>query len=389
MATRAQTGSRRQDGSQSQRARGAWLGLAALVGLAACGGKGADSGAAGGGTAGVHAAQGPYGVTHTVHSLTLGERTVEVSVWAPKDGTGPEGDIVEVVGGAHAADWQALIDAAPEGCPSTRIAAGRDQEVSAAGPFPLVLSSHCHGCTRASKATIAARLASHGIVTAAPDHVGNTLWDEQAGEGLPLNTDTLELRRADIVGVLEAALDGSLGVDIDPERVGALGHSFGSVTVGLVAQTDGRIQAVAGLAAPMENPLLPGVEVAGLDLPVLLLVAEEDNSIGELGNELIRQNADQIPGPVDMVSVADAGHWSLSDLCGLVDAFAPGCGEAPRQTDPEATVQYPDPAVVRAGTATIVTAFFAEQLQGDTGAAARAELPGGFAWSRTEAGAQR
>jgi hypothetical protein len=38
-------------------------------------------------------------------------------------------------------------------------------------------------------AAVAERLASHGFVVAAPDHVGNTLWEAVAGEGLPLDTD--------------------------------------------------------------------------------------------------------------------------------------------------------------------------------------------------------
>ena len=167
--------------------------------------------------------------------------------------------------------------------------------------------------------------------------------------------------------MLEALLGG--GLDLDPtqlraDQIGALGHSFGSVSAGLLAQEDARIGAVMGIAAPLENPLLSGVDISSLAVPLLFLVAGEDNSITEAGNTLLRSNYAEAPGPAWKVEVADAGHWSFSDVCGLTESFMPGCGEDARQTDPDETVTYPDPDATRALGAALAVAFFQEALLG-------------------------
>lgn len=329
-----------------------------------------------------HSALGPYGVRHELITVEVGDRSLPTSLWLPAQGSAETADIVTLLGGAHAESWRELLAAAPEGCPSTTVPGSGTAAEAEGGPWPLVVVSHCHECTRASKARISAHLASHGIASVAPDHVGNTLWDMDTEDALPLDTSTLAVREADLIGLLDAALAGELGADFDPEAVGVMGHSFGSVTAGRLAQDDPRVRAAVGLAAPMENPLLAGVDMEAIEVPVLLLEAEEDNSITELGNELILANADEAAGGAVLAQVADAGHWSLSDLCGLVDAFSAGCGSAPRQTDPSETVDYPDPSEVRAGTAALVTAFFAAELQGDDGAVARVVLPAGFSVQR-------
>ena len=75
------------------------------------------------------------------------------------------------------------------------------------------------------------------------------------------------------------------------------------------------------------------------------------------------------------LEVADAGHWSVSDLDGLVPAFEKGCGAGTRQTDGE-PFTYLDPATGRDITAAYATAFFRATLEDDAGA--RAYLGRGF-----------
>ena len=167
---------------------------------------------------------------------------------------------------------------------------------------------------------------------------------------------------------LDALLAGDLGVtSLNTDAIGAVGHSFGSVTVGLIAQTDPRITAAMGIAAPMENPLLPGVDIASLTVPLMLVVAVEDNSITEAGNLLIRNNFDAAIGPVWKAEVADAGHWSFSDLCGVVEAFEPGCGEGERQSEPGEAFTYLDAAQGRETISTLAAAFFLQALSGQDG----------------------
>jgi hypothetical protein len=122
----------------------------------------------------------------------------------------------------------------------------------------------------------------------------------------------------------------------------------------------------------MENPLLPGVKVADLDVPLLFLVAAEDNSIGELGNDFIRQNYEDANPPAWKVEVADAGHWSFTNICGLVEGFSAGCtDEDVRQTTGE-PFTYLDIDVARGIAQAYTAGFFAATLLDD--AAAREEL---------------
>ena len=83
----------------------------------------------------------------------------------------------------------------------------------------------------------------------------------------------------------------------------------------------------------MENPLIPGVKLSEIAEPLLFLVAREDNSITEFGNKLIRDNYAAATNRAWKLEVADAGHWSVSDLDGLIPAFNKGCGPGTRQDD--------------------------------------------------------
>jgi dienelactone hydrolase len=295
--------------------------------------------------------------------LDVGGATVQA--WYPTDAVPTDVAIESLEAEPHRTTYAELL-AAASACPTRRIEVAVDG-APAAGSFPVVAFSHCHSCTRLSNASVALRLASHGFVVLAVDHAGDTLWDQLAGNPAALDGETLQKRYDDVEVALGAASPILAGADFT--RVGVLGHSFGGVTAGLVAQLDSRIQAAVSLAAPMENPLIPGVTLAEITQPVMFLVAVEDNSITEFGNRFIRDNYDDAPGAAWKLEVADAGHWSVSDLVGLVDLFAPGCGEGTRQTD-DTPFSYLDPATGRSITASYVTAFFRATLQDDAGARA-------------------
>jgi dienelactone hydrolase len=256
--------------------------------------------------------------------------------------------------------------AAAGACPTRQVEVAIEG-IPSPGPFPFVVASHCHSCTRLSNASTAIRLASHGFVVVAPDHGGDTLWDSLDGNEGSLDAAQLAARVADLQAVLD--LQSPVLSSADRTSIGVFGHSFGAVTAGRLAQLDDRIAAAAALAAPMENPLIPGVELDELDMPLLFLVAQEDNSITELGNQFIRTNYREAQLAAWKLEIADAGHWSVSDLVGLVAGFAPGCGADERQTD-GAPFTYLDPATGRAITASYVTAFFRATMNNDPGARA-------------------
>src|SRR5690606_7722023 len=140
--------------------------------------------------------------------------------------------------------------------------------------------------TRFAYTELAEHLASRGIAIAAADHVGNTFFDDLKDQSTGLNKAAL----ADRVGDARFLLDRLLAAEasdvpaalrgrFDPDRVGALGHSFGSITTGAVAAEDERVKAIAGLAAPLEG-FFPSIVLPDAT-PLLVVVAREDNSIGE------------------------------------------------------------------------------------------------------------
>ncbi|MCB9763581.1 MAG: hypothetical protein H6739_27685 [Alphaproteobacteria bacterium] len=317
-------------------------------------------------------AQGPYWAGHATQALSWGDRTVQVHLWYPQQASSSFTPTPALLP-EDASRFALLLEDAPPDCPTQAVAAVSDAP-AAPVEAPLVLYSHCHECLAISGATVSAFLASHGYVVVAVDHTGNTLFDALDETNLPLNDDTLALRVGDLSAALDGVLDGRValpdGLSIDATRIAAVGHSFGAVTVGTLAQQDGRIAAAMAHAAPMDNPLLGDVDITTLTQPLGFLVATEDNSITELGNELIRQNFAEAPGPAWKLELLDAGHWSLSDLCGLVDAFMPGCGEDERQTHEGETFTYLGPEIARSATRSATLAFLRAALDDDPDAAA-------------------
>lgn len=314
------------------------------------------------------------GTTRFTATDTARGRALVIQAWYPTEVAPAEAALEALELEPIRAQYAQLLAAAPS-CPARTAMVALDAP-PAPGAFPLVLFSHCHGCTRLSSATTAARLATHGFVVLAVEHADNTLWDHLAGRGASLDSAFLEIRAGDLRFVLDRVAAGDAPAAVtaaaDLGRVGVFGHSFGAVTAGRVAQLDDRIAAAAALCAPMENPLIQGVTLAELDQPLLFVIAREDNSITELGNRLARANFVDAPGAAWKLEIPDAGHWSVSDLGGLVDLFAPGCGEALRQTD-GTPFTYLDPATGRALAAAYVTAFFRATLTADAGARAYLE----------------
>ncbi|MBA3546033.1 MAG: dienelactone hydrolase family protein [Nannocystis sp.] len=338
-----------------------------------------------------YTAPGPHVVANTRFVLPAGERALQVEVWYPADAAAAAGaakghPIAEFV--AEGADRVAFEDLlaklSPAGQIGTRLqtSSAFDGPLAAGGPWPLLVFSHCHSCTRFSSFSIAEHLASHGFVVAAPDHAGNTLFDELAGNSAALGEDFLKIRRADLGAVLDAMLDpqspvvpASLRGQSDPARVGAFGHSFGAATVGRLAQEDPRMRAAMPIAAPIENPFFPGNKVTDIHVPLLSILAEEDNSIGALGNNLIAQNFKSANPPIRLVRVRDAGHWNFSDICGLTEALAPGCGEGVRQTAANEAFTYLDIDIGRGIARAYAVAFFDRYLRDAPDAAAYLDAP--------------
>ena len=320
---------------------------------------------------------GAYAVGNVAIDLAdpRGLRDLRVELWYPAggDASGAGQSLLDFEPvDPDASSLAALVDVAPDEC--VRKQTGSDDAPSLAdidGPWPTVVFSHCHGCARFSSFSLAEHLASHGFLVAAVDHEGSTVFDQLAGQLPPLDVGTLDQRYTDVVRVIDELLDPAatnlpaefVGL-ADAERLGMLGHSFGAVTTGKILQDDPRPRAGVAMAAPLENPVLPGIEMAAIEEPLMLFVAVEDNSITEFGNMAIRQNFSDANSPTWKLEFADTGHFAFSDLAGLSDYFAAGCGEGVRQTD-DTDFTYADPFAVRALAAGRIAAFFALHLLGD------------------------
>jgi dienelactone hydrolase len=318
---------------------------------------------------------GPYPVgnrTITVMNASEG-RVLDVEIWYPAASAQDTQSIADFsVDEAERDELTALLANVPKQCTRRETSSSSaPQPVASPAKLPLVVFSHCYECTRYSSFSLAERLASHGIAVAAPDHARNTLFDS----GAMLNVAFLATRASDVSAVLDElltdnsqALPESLRGRFDAARVGVAGHSYGAVTAGKILQDDPRFKAGLIIAAPVESPVFPGVAVAAIEEPLMFMVAEEDNSIGTLGNIVMRANFEAAVGPAWKVEIADAGHWSFSDIAGIVPQFNAGCGDGVRQTVAGEPFTYIDNALARDITATYGMRFFASQLLDDQAA---------------------
>lgn len=328
----------------------------------------------GGSQASPYRSRGPFGVGIETFTVAGRGRDVLATAWYPSDEDGGTTALADLVDPADASALADLMTAAPASCVRPDTETTRDA-APASGTFPVVMFSHCLSCLGISSSFIAERIASHGMIVVGVTHTDDTLFDLLNDEIAPLNGEWLDVRAQDVRQTLDAVTDSaSLAASIDTTRVGMFGHSYGATTTGRVLQLDDRFDVGVAMAAPVENPLLPGVLTAEIGQPMLFVLAQEDNSIQEIGNNLIRSNAMAMPGGSWLVELADAGHWSVSDLCGAIDAFAPGCGSGTRQTNGE-RFTYLDAALARQITASTVTAFLALHLLADDEAVTVLETP--------------
>lgn len=320
----------------------------------------------------------PVGVASSKVEDTVRGRSLPLTVWYPATedarAAATTGLPIESLAGDQKDAYAKLLVAEKAGCANRTAHAALDATPAAGGPLPTLVFSHCHSCTRLSVETMAERLASHGFLVVAVDHQGNTLWDALAGKSAELSGAFLAVRAADVQFVLDKVLDGtalpkSLDKRPDPTKVGVFGHSFGGATTGLVLARDTRFRAGLAIFAPMENDLLPPAKMAEIKVPAGFLLAREDNSISEIGNNIIRSNFKLGAPPLFLFEIADAGHWSLADIDGL-HTFQAGCGVAERQTEPGTPFVYLDPPGARALGASYVTAFFSATLRADVAAKA-------------------
>ena len=298
--------------------------VAALV-VAACSGDDGGSSEGSGGTDAVTTTavalpEGPapdepgeYGVgrsTVTLVDESRDGRSLTVDAWYPID---PEA----------AADAEPSTYAFIPGVQFETERARDGVPVATDGPFPLVVFSHGSGGIRFQSTFLTEILASQGYVVLAPDHTGNTAYDRFLGTDAPPEENAVN-RPTDVSFVIDQLVDevssplADLGEQVDPERIGVVGHSAGGYTALAVAggvrgaPADERVDAVVGLAAAAEG--MSEETLVAVDVPTLLVSGTSDvTTTIEEHTEPAWEGV--TGGPVVRVDITDAGHQSFADVC--------------------------------------------------------------------------
>jgi len=210
----------------------------------------------------------------------------------------------------------------------------------APGPFPMVLFSHGNDGIRFQSFFFTAHMASHGYVVVTPDHRGNTFVDALLGI---VDPNVAVNRPLDMSFLIDQflAFDGESGNffanAIDPNRIGASGHSFGGYTVLALAGgagpagtfTDPRVKTILpqAPAAPFSDAFFASIHV-----PTLLVGGSLDVTTPFEVNQ--EHPFEELPAGAKIVGLAeltDAGHFTFSDFCEVpreLLAFLGGFDEA-------------------------------------------------------------
>lgn len=212
---------------------------------------------------------------------------------------------------------------------------------SEGGPYPLVVYSHGYGGGAFASIYLSEYLAKHGLVVAACDHSdkhqttrirGKTSVDTRdyllsardlarSGQAFDRSGFAYRLREltAVIDGVLAESSDSSSRLHgiIDPERIGACGHSLGSytaLTVSGMGKRDKRIKALLALSGGVFM-FAPG-EYKGLEVPVMFMYGEREGTEWRTRNINDQRRATQIAfdnckAPKFLLEVKGANHFAF------------------------------------------------------------------------------
>jgi dienelactone hydrolase len=269
-------------------------------------------------------ARGPFPVgvrTGLVIDQSRGSRQISFEVWYPAAPEHAGRDL------SHRTQDGFIV--VPDG-PTLHQAAVRNAAVHA-GTYPLILFSHSSGGHRRQSSFLCTHLASHGYIVTAADHGGNTAVDvadraKRAAEGqvlTPQERDALVQgfiadRVPDLRFLLDRVLAGAaseVSDQIDEQRIGLIGWSFGGWAVLAALEVDDRFCAVLALAPAGNSKPLPGIIPATLtfawkrEVATLFLVAEKDRFTPLSGQYELLERAPSSKG-MFILRGADHGHFA-------------------------------------------------------------------------------
>jgi predicted dienelactone hydrolase len=203
------------------------------------------------------------------------------------------------------------------------------------GTFPLIIFSHGAGATRQQSTYLTEHWASHGYVVVAPDHQFNTVFDNRDDHRIQSGVD----RPLDCSFVLDRVLERNgvaadrLHQHIDPQRIGATGHSFGGYTAMVLAgatvdaqaartmfgkeleqgdfsHPDQRVKAVIAYA-PVGPPLLSPKSLAEIKIPVMVFAGTHDLILPLEKHQLpVFEN---LGGPAFLATIEGGSHFCFNN----------------------------------------------------------------------------
>lgn len=307
---------------------------------------------------------GPYDVgVQTVTINADSDRPLTLDIWFPLDDAGdaPLHQYTLLPGVFYESD--------------TAVSASAD-ELSADGPFPLVVYSHGSGGLRYVASNYTESIAGHGYIVAAPDHTGNTAVDGFACTVTPFEVTSFN-RPNDVIDVIDAMTDptraatADFATAVDPEQIAVTGHSFGGFTTYAVASgfdneigsvdPDPRVDALIALAPAVggerpqdeqdddvdeqperedpcadttdtEDPiaedeesargrvLLSDERLAAIDLPAMVIVGTDDTSTPVVPN-VTRVWELTASDPHYRVELVAGQHQSFTDACAYLEVL--------------------------------------------------------------------
>ncbi|HEY5011941.1 MAG TPA: dienelactone hydrolase family protein [Acidimicrobiia bacterium] len=316
-----------------RRALGAVLVLTAIA--AGCGHSAQSTGSATGSTTSsspstvapnhaVYASIGNFTVGVTTMRLPSGTK---VEVWYPANGG--------VGFGSDTYDVRSFLPAAVAGRLDPKVHAyvstdaNRDVVVGAAGErFPLVVFSHGDAGFRDESTFLTARLASWGMVVAAPDHPSRDLAAALSHSVGPIPTDVADiLGTIDLVRRQNARAGGPFRDRIDLSKVAVVGYGAGG-RAAMKAAADPRVAGYVALASDRRDPAAAGAAIKLPAKPSLFVAGAADRVVSPTETTAAYRAA---PAPSYEWVIDGAGHNAFDDLCvvanqqGLV-AFADRAG---------------------------------------------------------------
>ncbi|MDO8389892.1 MAG: alpha/beta hydrolase [Actinomycetota bacterium] len=190
-------------------------------------------------------------------------------------------------------------------------AAGRDADI-ADGTFPVVLFSHGFAGMRMQSTFLTAHLASWGMIVVAPEHPSRDLEavlrsrfaidEDPAVEDLTQSLDLIIVDGDDSTSPFHGHVDG--------ERVAAIGHSAGGLSVVQAVSNDTRIDGYVSLASYTIG--LRAVD-RSTAVPSLFIAGSVDGVVS--AEKYTRPSYEAAESPSALWVIEGAGHNAFDDFC--------------------------------------------------------------------------